>query len=100
MTQLVTVLSPMAKSPEPADGAQEIPSGTVRVDGPLLEKARYVCFHRRDERGKRVPLAQYIDQIIRAVIEKDYEDEQEKQAKVENPRKKKRPPPIPEGEGE
>lgn len=50
------------------------PSETVRIDSELMEKVRFICFHRRDSSGDRLTHGAYIDPIIRQRIEQDYEE--------------------------
>jgi hypothetical protein len=84
VTQLVTA-DPMGKKkppqppdPEPAPD-DSTPSQTVRLDGDLVEMARYVCFHRR-QGGRRLKLTQYLDTLLRDAITKDYQEERARQA--------------------
>lgn len=59
-------VAPMAKERNPA-------TATVKIDPELLRKAnQIVAFLPPDEDGKPVKLADYLDQLLRASIERDH----------------------------
>lgn len=73
---------------------EKVPStATVRIDSELVRMARIVCAHRDGRNGNRLKLVDYLDQLVRGLITKDYQDllesiASEQDQKVEPPRKR------------
>lgn len=77
----------MAKAPQDdtPEGQELAPSGTLRLSTDLLEMMREICFHSRDNRGRRVKITQLADELFRPVVVWAYQDFQ--RAKSEGGRK-------------
>ncbi len=72
----------MAKKPPQTPPASEpdLPSSeTVRISGDLMEMLREICFHSRDERGRRFKMTQYLDGLIRPLVLREYAAFQKRQ---------------------
>lgn len=66
-------LHPMPKKPAPpaTEHPDEMPSGTVRIAGDLLEMLRELQFRARDERGKRPTIGQLVEKLLRPAVVKE-----------------------------
>lgn len=62
----------MAKKTPPPPPPPDLPSETVRIEGDLMEQIRFICFHSKDARGKRIKIAQYLDNLIRGPVGREY----------------------------
>jgi hypothetical protein len=60
------------KTPPPTPETPEPPSETARIAGDLMEMMRKVCFNTKDSRGKRLKLAQLIDNLLRPAVLREY----------------------------
>lgn len=76
---------PMAKTsqtPEPDDSAPA--SETARIAHDLMELMREICFHSREAKGKRIKLAQLIDNYLRPQVVRDHAALRKRLAKGED----------------
>lgn len=48
---------------------------TVRLDSDLVRKARFVCARRKGRGGSSLKLVDYLDSLVRSLIENDYNAE-------------------------
>ncbi len=62
----------MAKKKASEPVTEPLPTGTARIDGELLNKARIITAHRTGAGGRPAKLTDYLDAILRGPIEKDY----------------------------
>ncbi len=66
----------MAKTPKkPPEEPEEPlpPTSTGRIDTELMRKARIICAHSKGRGGRNLKLSDYLDRLVRAQIEQDYE---------------------------
>jgi hypothetical protein len=47
---------------------------TVRMDYELVRKARIICAHTPGRAGNQLKLVDYLDSLVRGLIEKDYDE--------------------------
>jgi len=94
----VSILLPnglvMAETEDSVD--DEGPSSqTVRLPVDLVEMARFICFHRRGPKGRRIMLSRYLDSKLRQAITDEYHALQEEIARAAQspPKSKRRTPP-------
>lgn len=73
MTALLEVAIMPKKPTSPPDPPEEVPSGTVRIAGDLLEMLRELQFHARDERGRRPTIGQLVERYLRPPVVRDCE---------------------------
>jgi hypothetical protein len=73
----------MANDNQTAQPEDQAASETARVSKDLMEMMREICFHTKDDRGKRLKLTQLLDNLLRPAVRGAYNEFRRKREKEE-----------------